>query len=94
MSTSLLYHAFGIRGYDYVRTDYRGGQVIFTIAQDPDDCRCCACGSREVTSSGLALERSCARRSDDTSDDTNARNEARRCFGRCFGRCDVDPTSM
>ncbi len=54
MSTSLLYHAFGIRGYDYVRTDYRGGQVIFTIAQDPDDCRCSACGSREVVSRGHA----------------------------------------
>ena len=40
MSTSLLYHAFGIRGYDYVRTDYRRGQVIFTISQDPNDCRC------------------------------------------------------
>ena len=26
MSTSLLYHAFGIRGYEYVRTDYQGGQ--------------------------------------------------------------------
>src|SRR5262249_19149393 len=52
MSPSLLYHAFGIRGYDYVRTDYRGGQVIFTIAQDPDDCRCSACGSHEVISRG------------------------------------------
>ena len=40
MSTSLLDHAFGIRGYDYVRTDYQDGQVIFTIEQDPDDCRC------------------------------------------------------
>jgi hypothetical protein len=39
-STSLLYHAFAIRGYDYVRTDSRGGQVIFTITQDPEDCRC------------------------------------------------------
>ena len=37
MSTSLLYHAFGIRGYEYVRTDYQGGEVIFTIHQDPDD---------------------------------------------------------
>jgi transposase len=54
MSTSLLYHAFGIRGYDYVRTDYQGGEVIFTIRQDPDDCRCSACGSREVTSRGHA----------------------------------------
>ena len=30
MSTSLLYHAFCIRGYKYTRTDYQGGQVIFT----------------------------------------------------------------
>jgi transposase len=52
MSTSLLYHAFGIRGYDSVRTDDQDGPVIFTIAQDPDDCRCSACGSRAVISRG------------------------------------------
>jgi transposase len=52
MSTSLLYHAFGIRGYDYVRTAYRDGQVIFTIAQDPHDRRCPACGARAVLSRG------------------------------------------
>ncbi len=52
MSTSLLYHAFGIRGYDYVRTDYQGGEVIFTISQDPCDCRCPSCGAREVVSRG------------------------------------------
>ena len=40
MSTSLLYHAFGIRGYEYVRTDYQEGATIFTIRQDPEDCRC------------------------------------------------------
>ena len=57
MSTSLLYHAFGIRGYDYVRTQYQDGQVIFTIAQDPDDCRCSACGSRDVISRGHAERR-------------------------------------
>src|SRR5438309_4905786 len=54
MSTSLLYHAFGIRGYDYVRTDYHGGATIFTIRQDPAACRCSACGSREVISRGHA----------------------------------------
>ena len=57
MSTSLLYHAFGIRGYDYVRTQYQDGQVVFTITQDPDDCRCSACGSREVISRGHAERR-------------------------------------
>jgi hypothetical protein len=35
MSTSLLYQSFGIRGYQYVRTDYRGGETIFTIEQAP-----------------------------------------------------------
>jgi transposase len=54
MSTSLLYHAFRIRGYEYVRTGYRGGATIFTIRQDPDDCRCSACGSRRVISRGHA----------------------------------------
>jgi transposase len=52
MSTSLLYHAFGIRGYHYTRTDYQGGQVIFTIHQDPETFRCPACGSPEVHSRG------------------------------------------
>jgi transposase len=57
MSTSLLYHAFGIRGYDYVRTDYQDGQVIFTIEQDHDDCRCPICGAREVTARGHVWRR-------------------------------------
>jgi len=33
MSTSLLYHGFGIRGYAYVKTEYEGGRVKFTICQ-------------------------------------------------------------
>jgi len=39
MSTSLLYHAFSIRGYEYVRSEYQGGQVIFTIQQEPKAAR-------------------------------------------------------
>src|SRR4051794_3037892 len=46
MSTSLLYHAFGIRGYHHTRTDYQGGQTIFTIRQEPETCRCPACAPR------------------------------------------------
>ena len=52
MSTSLLYHAFGIKGYRYVRTAYVGGQTIFTLGQEPDTCRCSACGSADVVSRG------------------------------------------
>ncbi len=31
MSTRLLYHAFGIREYKYVCTEYNEGHTIFTI---------------------------------------------------------------
>jgi transposase len=54
MSTSLLYHAFAIRGYECVRTDYHDGQVTFTIRQGPETCRCSACGSSQVISRGQA----------------------------------------
>src|SRR5512140_186089 len=57
MSTSLLYHAFGIRGYQYTRTDYQDGQVIFTIHQEPETCRCSACGSPQVQSRGRVERR-------------------------------------
>jgi transposase len=52
MSTSLLYHAFGLRGYDYVHTDYQKGGVVFTIRQRPRTCRCPVCNSRAVLGRG------------------------------------------
>ena len=55
MSTSLLYHAFGVRGYRYVRTDYYEGQVAFTIEQPRETCCCSACGSRNVIRHGETL---------------------------------------
>jgi len=57
MSTSLLYHAFGVRGYRYVATDYQEGGVFFRIAKDIGDCRCSACGSAHVTSRGQVERR-------------------------------------
>jgi transposase len=57
MSTSLLYHAFGIRGYHYTRTDYQDGRTTFTIHQAPRTCRCSACGSTAVRPRGT-VERS------------------------------------
>ncbi len=57
MSTSLLYHAFGVRGYQYARTDYRGGDVIFTVRQDAAKCRCPACGSARLVSRGRVERR-------------------------------------
>jgi hypothetical protein len=31
MSTSLLYHGFGLQGCRYVKTDYRFGETRFTV---------------------------------------------------------------
>ena len=57
MSTSLLYHAFCIRGYKYRRTKYDNGQVIFTISQESETYRCSSCGSAEIVSRGQVARR-------------------------------------
>ena len=57
MSTSLLYHGFGIRGYRYVRTEYIEGGVVFTIGQDPKSCRCPACGGKKTILKGGTVRR-------------------------------------
>ena len=48
----LLYHASGLRGYDYVKTDYQEGGVVFTIRPRPHSCRCPVCNSRDVLPRG------------------------------------------
>ena len=52
MSTSLLYHEFGIRGYQHVRTDRGEGATVFHIEQPRDKLRCAHCGSANVTRQG------------------------------------------
>ena len=48
MSTSLIYHGFGAKGYNYLKTEYREGTIRFHIEREPAK-RCCReCGSREV----------------------------------------------
>lgn len=52
MSTSLLYHAFGLRTYDYVRTGYLNGATFFHVNKK-EGARCCSnCKSRDVTLGG------------------------------------------
>lgn len=57
MSTSLLYHGFGIQGYQYKRTQYDGGAVTFTISQEQSEYRCPVCRSRRVMRKGLVPRR-------------------------------------
>src|ERR1700685_4665221 len=52
MSTSLLYHAFGLVGYHYVNQTFEGGKVTFRIEQPRERHRCSACGSAEVWDQG------------------------------------------
>ncbi|MBF0182749.1 MAG: ISL3 family transposase, partial [Magnetococcales bacterium] len=56
MSTSLLYHAFGIREYVYVRTRYEDGCTIFVVERgDLRRLRCSQCHSYEVTKKGIVV---------------------------------------
>jgi len=57
VSTSLLYHAFGVRGYSYARTEYDGGEIHFTIEQPDGRLRCTACGSRKIIRKGGRMRR-------------------------------------
>lgn len=57
MSTSLLYHGFGLRGYRYIRTEYINGHVYFTVEMKPDQIRCSACNCRQVVRRGRVERR-------------------------------------
>ena len=52
MSTSLLYHGFGIVGYSYIRTDYQEGNVIFTVSRKKFSLRCPVCKSKRIIKHG------------------------------------------
>jgi transposase len=52
MSTSLLYHRFGIVGYRYVRQQFMAGATVFRIEQPRDRLRCSHCGSDAVWAQG------------------------------------------
>lgn len=52
MSTSLLYHAFGVRGYEYRAAEFCDGQVIFHIEAPRPQLKCPGCGSTDVTRHG------------------------------------------
>lgn len=53
MSTSLLYHAWGIRGYTYVHTRYKNGSTIFAVKPEPYSLRSSCCGSRKIKKRGV-----------------------------------------
>ena len=52
MSTSLLYHGFGLMGQEYLKTDYKDGRVIFYIQTKEHQLHCSQCGSKRVIKRG------------------------------------------
>jgi len=52
MSTTLLYQMFGLRGYEYRRTEYHRGTACFVIEQPRQKYRCSECGSASVHAQG------------------------------------------
>jgi transposase len=52
VSSSLLYHAWGLRGYHYTRTEYVGSDIVFGIRHDPLKLECPECRSADVIGRG------------------------------------------
>src|SRR5712691_414520 len=52
MSTSLLYHAFGVVGYRQISQAFEGGRVTIRIEQPRERLRCPHCGGAEVWAQG------------------------------------------
>jgi hypothetical protein len=48
MSTSSIYHAFGLQGYDYVRQDFVAGCIHRDVRHKARQVRCSICKSRHV----------------------------------------------
>ncbi|MBU1074064.1 ISL3 family transposase [bacterium] len=57
MSTSLLYHGWGLQDYQHVRALFDGGRITFRIAHKPGSLRCASCGSFDVINSGQQVRR-------------------------------------
>jgi len=54
MSTSLLYHAFGIHGgFDYVRTFFGQGRIVFAVKHKDHSLQCPHCHGTDVTKKGV-----------------------------------------
>jgi transposase len=52
MSTGLLYHGWGVRGYQERSIRFHDAAIHFSIEQNPGTFFCAHCGSQEVTKAG------------------------------------------
>lgn len=52
MPTSLLYHGFGVHGYDYISSKFNGAVVMFTLRPKAFELQCSSCQSRKIIRRG------------------------------------------
>ena len=52
MSKSLLYHGFGLKGVEYLKTEYREGTIYFHIKTSSKHLECSSCKGKEVIKKG------------------------------------------
>lgn len=57
MSTSLLYHGWSIRGYQYRRTRYENGTIVFDVEPSEKKVCCSRCGTQDVVRQGTVTRR-------------------------------------
>lgn len=57
MSTSFLYHAFGMHGYQHIKTIYKKGKIFFCIRKHPGKLRCPHCNSHRIKLKGKITRR-------------------------------------
>jgi transposase len=52
MSTSILYHGFGLSKQEYLKTEYTGNKIIISCRTKPEEYRCARCNSYRVKKRG------------------------------------------
>jgi len=57
VSTSLLYHSFGMVGYTHTRSFYEGGEVIFRVMRSEEAWRCSVCDGGDLVRRGRIWRR-------------------------------------
>jgi hypothetical protein len=55
MSTSLLYHGFGIRGIVYKRIEYKDRKILVWVETPREQLKCATCESKEVRLRGKKI---------------------------------------
>ena len=55
MNSSLLYHGFGVKGQDVLKSEYKGGSIIVHIQTKEHLLRCGKCGSTQVIKKGTII---------------------------------------